>query len=85
MAAVYGYTTAAAGFEIMAISALDDLSAVVAFYRVPYYSPHIFLIHDALCTSMGCSFCISAAGFLSKKPLILPEKCAININKTYIK
>ena len=53
MAAVYGYTTATAGFEIMAISALDDLSAVVAFYRVPYYSPHLFLIHYALCCSMG--------------------------------
>ena len=68
MTAVHRYTAAAAGFEIMAISALDDFSAVVALNRVPLYSPHIFLIHDALCTSMGCSFCMSAAGFLSKKP-----------------
>lgn len=40
MTSVYGCTTAAAGFEIMAISALDDFSAVVAFYRVPLYFPH---------------------------------------------
>lgn len=42
MTSVYGYTTAAAaaGFEIMAISALDDFFAVVAFYRVPLYFPH---------------------------------------------
>ncbi len=53
MTSVHGYATAAAGFEIIAISTLNNISAVVAFYCVSLYFPHIFLIHYALCCSMG--------------------------------